>query len=163
MAKFQVALPNTFENRLKKLDQRLDNILDDAIKDGAKKTCEEVVRPSLAKAIGSNLKQDKNGNTRKDKRTGELLSALGASPVKVSNEGFRNSKIGFKEPRKNKTGKGGKSYYEQTNAMIATVLEYGKKDKSQPARPWLRPVRKKAEEIFTRECVRTFDEEVAKI
>lgn len=150
--KLQITIPNNFTNRLNKLGRELDEILDEAIADGAEKAY-DIIRPSLAKSIGSNP-------SGKSESTGELLHSLGVTPVKVDQNGYRNAKIGFNEPRKHqpKTHKG--SYKTQTNAMIATVLEYGRRDKSQPARPFLRPVKKKAEEAFAKAVEEDFDKKV---
>ena len=69
-------------------------------------------------------------NTKEDSRsTGELESALGVSPAKQDKNGDFNIKIGFAEPRSD-----GKS-----NAMIASVLEYGKH--GQTPKPFLKPAK----------------------
>jgi hypothetical protein len=91
-----------------------DAVLEKTLQAGA-----DVVKPvfqtKLADAIGRNTK-------RKSTSTGQLLSALGVSPVKASEDGCVDIKIGFNEPRKD--GK--------RNAMIA--VSWSTEPQNQPAR-----------------------------
>ena len=61
--------------------------------------------------------------------TGQLLSALGTSPALQDRNGDFNMKVGFAEPMSD----------GDSNAKIATVLEYGKS--GQPAKPFLKPAK----------------------
>ncbi|ETJ45584.1 HK97 gp10 family phage protein, partial [human gut metagenome] len=61
--------------------------------------------------------------------TGQLLSALGATSVKVNSRGDHNIKVGFAENRTD----------GRSNALIANVLEHGRSN--QPAQPFLAPTR----------------------
>ena len=149
MAKFEVVMPTELMNKLNRLEKNLGSILDEAIEEGAEKACDDVVKPSLENAV-------KNTSGRS---TGELVSSLGVSPVRTRADGFRNAKIGFNEPRLHQPKtKRPRSYKVQTNAMIANVLEYGRQ--GQQARPWLRPVKKKAGEVFKDTAVKVFDQKV---
>ena len=57
------------------------------------------------------------------------MSALGTSPALQDKNGDFNVKVGFSEPRSD----------GESNAKIATILEYGKS--GQPARPFLKPAK----------------------
>ena len=72
-------------------------------------------------ALKSNLEASVSGTS-----SGQLVSALGLSPVKVDRNGNYNIKLGFDEPRKDGT----------SNAMVANIIEYGKP--GQPAKPFLK-------------------------
>ena len=114
----------------------------------------------------ANLKSALSG-----KSSGQLLGALGTSPVKPSGIGSFDIRVGFNEPRKKKGGgttykkklKSGKvSNYEYTNEMVANILEYGKK--GQGAKPFMKPaedatkskVKAKMEETFKAEAEKIF-------
>lgn len=149
MAKFEAILPTEFMNKIDKLEKNLTKILNEAIEAGADKACDDVVRPSLQNAVKNTSGQS----------TGELVRSLGVSPVRVRSDGFRNAKIGFNEPRLHQPKvKAPRSYKVQTNAMIANVLEYGRQ--GQPARPWLRNSKKKAQKVFEDTAIQVFDEKV---
>ena len=82
----------------------------------------------------------------------------------IDRNGNANIKIGFREPRKKQyAAKGKRSYYEITNAMIANVLEHGKKSANQPAKPFLKPAiaktRKKCREVMQA----TLEKEIEKL
>ena len=79
------------------------------------------------------------GTKHKSQSTGELVGALGLSPVKPDKAGNHDIKVGFAEPRSD----GG------SNAKIANILEYGKH--GQPAKPFLKP----AKTASRAECIQT--------
>ena len=83
---------------------------------------ESKVRSNLASVIGKGTKEP-------SRSTGQLLSALGTSPALQDKNGDFNVKVGFSEPRSD----------GESNAKIATILEYGKS--GQPARPFLKPAK----------------------
>lgn len=112
MAKCTYKLP---ENLLKKMS-RLGNKMDEI----AKVTLEEGGKVVLDKTK-SNLEASVSGTS-----SGQLVSALGLSPVKVDRNGNYNIKLGFDEPRKDGT----------SNAMVANIIEYGKP--GQLAKPFLK-------------------------
>lgn len=119
MAKAEVKMPEQFLLRISKLKDKTDEIIPQVLKTGG-----EIV----FKRIEGNLRSVIGRDTKHASRsTGELLSALGISPVKIDRDGAHNLKIGFSEPRPD----------GESNAKIANIIEYGKS--GQPARPFLKP------------------------
>lgn len=143
MATVTIKLPDEFMNQLSEFDGRLEDIFTKALEDGAE-IVEKQVRTNLQGVIGRGTKVE-------SKSTGQLLGALGISPVKPSKKGY-DIKIGFAEPRKD-----GKS-----NEMISNIIEYGKK--GQAAKPFMKPaedatkskVKAKMEETFKAEAEKIF-------
>ena len=133
MATLKVKLPDELMIGLERLSGQVDGVVEKTLEAGA-----EVV---VAKAR-SNLKNSLMGGS-----SGQLAGALGVSPVKPNDKlDGRDIKIGFAEPRQDKKGgttykkklKSGKtSEYKLTNAMVANILEYGKKGQS--AKPFMKP------------------------
>lgn len=151
MAKCQVKLPDELIRKISRLGSRTDEVVGKALTAGAKATLPYVQR-SLHDSIGSNLRSH-NGKSRS---TGELENALGVSPVRIDSRGNANVKIGFHEPRRNKS-----SYYEITNAMIANVMEYGKH--GQPAKPFLKPAIKASRNACKAAVISTLEKEMEKL
>jgi len=153
MAKLTVDMDAGVIGALQELEGRSYEIIAKAVDAGAKEA-EGVILDSLLATISP------------AHQNGELVNAFGRTPVDSNGAGFINSKIGFREPRKDQSGsmdtKGGKrrSYYVRTNAMIANVIEHGSQARNIPARPFLKPVQKKAEQLAEAEILRVFDEEV---
>ena len=89
MAKVTVEFPDDIVKKLAKLETRTDAVLEKTLQAGA-----DVVNPvfqtKLAGAIGRNTK-------RKSTSTGQLVSALGVSPVKTADDGSVDIKIGFND------------------------------------------------------------------
>ena len=143
MATITVKMPDEFMNQLSEFDSRLEDIFTKSLEDGAE-IVENQVRTNLMGVIG-------HGTKTKSKATGQLLGALGTSPVKPSRKGY-DIKIGFVETRKD-----GKS-----NEMISNIIEYGKK--GQAAKPFMKPaedatkakVREKMKETFKAEAEKIF-------
>ena len=143
MAKVAFKMPEDFLTQISKLESRTDEIIPKVLEVGG-----EVV----SKKVKSNLQATIGNGTKEESRaTGELISALGISPAKQDNEGNFNVKVGFSEPRSD-----GKS-----NAMIASVLEYGKQ--GQPPKPFLKPAKTASKNACINAMKAKFDEEINKI
>ncbi|WP_172119278.1 HK97-gp10 family putative phage morphogenesis protein [Actinomyces faecalis] len=110
-------IPNAVLDELTAAGTRLDDHAEAALKAGAS-VVEPVMRANLASSITGQYS------------TGQLVAALGVTPVKTDRAGNHNVKVGFDEPRQD----GG------SNAKIATILEYG--STRQPARPFLTRTRR---------------------
>lgn len=144
MATITIKLPDEFMNQLSEFDSRLEDIFTKSLEDGAG-IAEAQVRSNLKAVIGS-------GTKFPSESTGELLGALGTSPVKRSSLGGFDIRVGFAEPRKD----GG------SNEMVANIIEYGKK--GQAAKPFMKPaedatkskVKAKMEETFKAETEKIF-------
>ena len=121
MAKATFKMPEEFLMKVSKLADRTDEILPKVLEAGAE-VVESKVRSNLASVIGKGTKEP-------SRSTGQLLSALGTSPALQDKNGDFNVKDGFSEPRSD----------GESNAKIATILEYGKS--GQPARPFLKPAK----------------------
>ena len=107
--------------KISRLADKTDTIIPKVLDAGAE-VVESKVRSNLASVIGS-------GTILPSRSTGQLLSALGTSPALQDKNGDFNVKVGFAEPRSD----------GESNAKIATILEYGKS--GQPARPFLKPAK----------------------
>lgn len=154
LAKAEMKLPDEFLIKLSRLGDRADEICEKVLEAGAE-VVEKNVRSNLRTVIGSGVKAP-------SRSTGELLSALGVSPVLQGKDGTLNIKIGFSEPRRVQTAaKGKRSYKESTNAMIANVLEYGRH--GQPAKPFLKPAKTRSKKACLSAMEQAFEEEVKKI
>jgi hypothetical protein len=133
VAKAEIIFPTKLMDKLAAMEYEVKGIMEDTLKAGA-----AVVLP-----IAKEYLQSAIGNTKYPSRsTGELLSKLGTSPVKVSREGDGyDIRIGFAEPRQAKGGtrklKGGGT--ASANALVGSVLEFGKH--GQPARPFMAPAK----------------------
>ena len=140
MAKVTIEFPDDIVKKLVSLESRTDAVLEKTLQAGA-----DVVKPvfqtKLASAIARNTK-------RKSTSTGQLVSALGVSPVKTADDGSVDIKIGFNEPRQD--GK--------RNAMIAGILEHG--SSNQPARPFLSATKSAVKAPATQAMVDAFNREV---
>ena len=121
MAKATFKMPEEFLMKVSKLADRTDEILPKVLEAGAE-VVESKVRSNLASVIGKGTKEP-------SRSTGQLLSALGTSPALQDKNGDFNVKVGFAEPRAD----------GESNAKIATILEYGKS--GQPAKPFLKPAK----------------------
>lgn len=136
MAKASFSMPEEFLLKLSRLGEKTDEIIPKVLEAGGE-VVEAKVKSNLQVVIGSGTKDD-------SRSTGELLLALGVSPVKQDKDGNFNVKVGFSEPRSD-----GKS-----NAMIAGVLEYGKS--GQESKPFLKPAKTAAR----KECIETMKKEL---
>lgn len=144
MATVTIKLPDEFMNQLSEFDSRLEDIFTKSLEAGAE-IAEKQAKANLKAVIGS-------GTKFPSESTGELLGALGTSPVKRSSLGGFDIRVGFAEPRKD----GG------SNEMVANIIEYGKK--GQAAKPFMKPaedatkskVKAKMEETFKAEAEKIF-------
>lgn len=121
MARVDVRLPNTFIDALGKVSNVVENNAEQILSAGAQ-VVEPRMRANLTVAIGSGTKEP-------SRSTGQLVSALGTTSVKVNSRGVYNVKVGFAENRDD----------GRSNALIANVLEHGRSN--QAARPFLAPTR----------------------
>ncbi|MBU5627707.1 HK97 gp10 family phage protein [Oscillibacter sp. MSJ-2] len=138
-----IKLPEELINQLSEFDKHTGEIMDAALTAGAKVACKQA-KTNLSFAIGSGTKEPSQS-------TGELVRALGVTPVKPDRDGW-NVRVGFAEPRRD-----GKS-----NAMVANILEYGSRKHNQPARPFMKPAADSTKAAAKAEIKRVFDEEAKK-
>ena len=138
MAKVQMKMPEDFLMKVSRLADKTDEILPKVLEAGAE------VRSNLQAVIGSGTKYE-------SRSTGELLRSLGTSPALQDKNGDFNVKVGFSEPRSD----------GDSNAKIATILEYGKS--GQPAKPFLKPARSSSRNACINAMKAKLDEEVEKI
>lgn len=137
MARCTYKLPEELLRKLSTLGSKMDEISEVALIAGGKVALDKVQ---------SNLKGVLSGTS-----TGELLSSLGLSGVKIDRNGNSNIKVGFSEPRSD-----GKS-----NAMIANVIEYGKHN--QPAKPFLKPAKTSSRKPCIETMTKKLEEEIKKL
>lgn len=143
MAKAQIQMPDDFLLKLSRLGNKTDEIAEKALKAGGKIILEKT-KSNLQNSIGKDTKI-------KSRSTGELVSALGLSGVRIDREGNSNIKLGFDEPRKN----------GDSNAKIANILEYGKV--GQPPKPFLKPATKAVKSAVVQKMEATLTEEINKL
>lgn len=136
-------MPEDFIKKISSLGDKTDEVIAKVLEAGAE-VVEGEVRNNLETQIGNNTKQ-------RSKSTGQLISALGTASVRQDKKGVMNVKIGFSENRRD-----GKK-----NAMIATVLEYGKSN--QKARPFIKPALRKSKDACINAMIRKLDEEIERI
>jgi hypothetical protein len=149
----EIKLPTEISLKLSRLESKVDSIIENMLKDGAKVT-EPKVKSNLNAVIGKGIK------VKPSRSTGELVSSLGVTPVDIDRKGVYNVKIGFNEPRKHQyTAKGKRSYYKITNAMIANTIEYGRRG-IQDAKPFFRPAKRATRAASIKIMQKRFDKEV---
>lgn len=143
MAKCDVKMPEEFLLKLSRLGSNMDSVAETVLEAGGEVVLEKV-QGNLAAVVGTGTKYD-------SRSTGELVGALGLSPVKADKSGNHDIKVGFAEPRSD----GG------SNAKIANILEYGKH--GQAPKPFLKP----AKTASRKECIQvmkdTLEAEVEKL
>ena len=143
MAKCTVKLPEDLLSKLSKLGSESDAVAERVLKAGSDVVLAKV-KSNLSAVIGSGVKFDKRS-------TGELERSLGVTPVKVDKEGNHNVKIGFSEPRSD----------GESNAKIATIIEYGKS--GQPPKPFMKPAKSATRSACMSAMKRQLEEEVEKL
>lgn len=121
MAKVDFKMPDEFLEKLQHLGRDEEGIATRVLEAGAE-VVEAKVRSNLAAVIG-------RGTKTPSRSTGQLLSALGVSGVRLDRNGNYNIKIGFDEGRSD----------GESNAKLANIIEYGKH--GQPAKPFLQPAK----------------------
>jgi len=140
MPSIKFEMPEELMRGLKEVSTEIDEIMSETLTAGAE-VIEKKVRSNLSNAIG------KNANV-KSRSSGQLLGALGISPCKKRGADRYDINVGFNEPRED-----GKS-----NAMIANVLEYGKK--GQAPKPFMKPAERATREAATEAAQSKFVEVV---
>lgn len=140
MAKVDIKMPDDFLNKLQNLGSDEDGIAERVLEAGAE-VVESKVRANLASVIG-------RGTKTESRSTGQLLSALGVSGVRLDREGNHNVKIGFAEGRTD----------GESNAKLANILEYGKH--GQPAKPFLKPAKSASKAAAIEAMKQQFEKEV---
>lgn len=143
MAKVDIKMPEDFLLKLSKLESKTDEIIPRVLEAGGKVVVSKV-KSNLESVIGKETKEE-------SRSTGELVSSLGVSSARIDRKGNFNIKVGFSEPRK-----GGGS-----NAMIASIIEYGKS--GQPAKPFLKPAKSSTRNACIEAMKQRFEEEVKNI
>ena len=143
MARTTFRMPDEFLIKLSRLGKSADEIIPRVLKAGGE-IVEAKVKSNLKDAIGKDTKDT-------SRSTGELVSSLGVSPAKQDKNGNFNVKVGFSEPRRD-----GKS-----NAMIASVLEYGKHN--QPPRPFMKTAKSASKDDCFEAMISAFEMEVEKL
>ena len=143
MAKATFKMPDEFLIKVSRLEEHTDEILPRVLEAGAT-VVEAKVRSNLSAAIGKGTKEP-------SRSTGELLSSLGTSTALQDRDGNFNVKVGFSEPRSD----------GDSNAKIATILEYGKS--GQPARPFLKPAKTASKSACIQAMENKLTEEIEKI
>ena len=142
MAKVNIKLPDEFLKKLSSLGTRSDEVARRALEEGGEIILART-RANLIGVIGKNTKTD-------SRSTGQLVSALGLSPVIVDRNGNYNIKIGFDEYRSDGS----------SNAGVANILEYGKH--GQPAKPFLTPAKRQAGNQALEKMKQVIEEEMLK-
>lgn len=143
MASIKFKMPDDFLDKIKNLGNNTDEVISKVLQAGAE-VVESEMKNNLQGVIGKGTKQPSQS-------TGQLLASLGTAKVMQDRDGVFNVKVGFAENRND-----GKS-----NAMIASVLEYGKSN--QQAKPFIKPALKKCQDACINAMVRTLEEEVSKL
>ena len=139
MARAEIEVPDELIRQMNRLEKDMDDIISGTLKDGAI-VAEDMMRESLRNKVSQ------------EHRDGELVQALGTTKVLKNRNGELNIKIGFAENRSD----GG------INAKIANVLEHGGRGGRQPARPWLKPIRKRLESESLMHMKAYYEKEVRK-
>lgn len=137
MAKCTAKLPEELLEKLSRVGSNMDKIAESALNAGG-----EVV----LKKTKSNLTSMVRGPS-----SGQLVNALGLSPVLLDRNGNYNIKVGFDEYRKDGS----------SNAMVANIIEYGKH--GQPARPFLKNAKTSSKKECEQTMAKTIEEEIEKL
>ncbi|MDD7465537.1 MAG: HK97 gp10 family phage protein [Actinomycetaceae bacterium] len=120
MARTTITMPEATLRQIEKLSRQTDDLADDVLKAGAD-IVEPVMRSNLQASIGRGEDTSRS--------TGQLVSALGISPVKTDGNGNHTIKVGFAENRSD----------GRPNALLAVILEYGSSNRR--AHPFLNKTR----------------------
>lgn len=143
MAKCDVKMPDDFIDRLTRLGAAQDEIAQRVLEAGAE-IVEAKVKSNLIDVIGKDTAYP-------SRSTGELVSALGMTQVRVNRNGDYDIKVGFAEPRPD----------GESNAKIANTFEYGKH--GQPAKPFLAPAKSATKKACIDAMIRKYEEETGNI
>lgn len=143
MAKGIMKMPDDLLVKLSKLGDKCDEIAEKALT-AAGKIALKQVQSKLSAVVGSGTKYD-------SRTTGELEDSLGLTDVKIDRNGNPNIKVGFSEPRAD----------GESNAKIATIIEYGKS--GQPAKPFLAPAKSASRTACKNAIQQVLESEVDKL
>ncbi len=143
MAKVNVKLPEEFLKKLSTLGSRTDEVATKALEAGGEIILART-RANLIGVIGKDIKSE-------SRSTGQLVRALGLTPVRLDRNGNYNIKIGFDEYRNDGT----------SNAGVANIIEYGKHN--QPAKPFLKPAKIQTQKQCLERMKQVIEEEIAKL
>ena len=141
MAKADFKMPDDFLAKISHLEERTDEIIPKVLEAGGEVVLEKV-RSNLQAVIGKDLK---NAPSRS---TGQLVEALGLSPAMMDRDGNFNVKVGFDEPRNDGAA----------NAMVGTILEYGKH--GQPPKPFMKTAKTSAKSACIEAMKKKLEDEV---
>lgn len=137
MAKCTAKLPEELLKKLSRVGDNMDKIAESALTAGG----DVVLRKTK-----SNLESMVKGPS-----TGQLVNALGLSPVLLDRNGNYNIKVGFDEYRSDGSA----------NAMVANIIEYGKH--GQPAKPFLKNAKSSSKKECEETMARKIEEEIKKL
>lgn len=137
MAKCTAKLPEDLLKKLSRVGDNMDKIAESALTAGG----DVVLRKTK-----SNLESMVKGPS-----TGQLVNALGLSPVLLDRNGNYNIKVGFDEYRSDGSA----------NAMVANIIEYGKH--GQPAKPFLKNTKSSSKKECEETMARKIEEEIKKL
>lgn len=140
MAKVDIKMPDDFLEKLSRLAKNEDGMAERVLNAGAE-IVEAKVRSNLSGIVGRGTKEP-------SRSTGQLLSSLGTSGMKLDRNGNHNVKVGFAEPRRD----------GDSNAKIANILEYGRH--GQPPKPFLKPAKSASKAAAIEAMKRKLEEEV---
>ena len=143
MAKATIKMPDELLVKLSRLGTKSDEISAMALEAGGQVVLDKV-KSNLESVIGSDTKYD-------SRSTGELVESLGLTPAKIDRNGNSNVKIGFSDPRSD----------GESNAMIASVLEYGKH--GQPPKPFMETAKAESKNECKKVMKAVLEREVAKL
>ena len=143
MAKVSFKLPDEMLENIAKLGNSYDRIVKVVLEEGAKPLY-DTAKSNLKDSIGRDTKQD-------SKSKGDLLNSIRITMPFLD----KHSNWGIKVGCEGLDSKG------VSNALKASVLEYGKSD--QKARPWLKPSGSKSKKACIAKMKQTFEAEVDKL
>lgn len=129
--------------KLSRLGERTDEIIPKVLEAGAA-VVEDKVRSNLAAVVGKNTKEE-------SRSTGQLLRSLGTSKALQDKNGDFNIKVGFAEDRTDGV----------SNAMLASVIEYGKS--GQPPKPIMKAAKTQSKSACAQAMISKLESEVDKI
>ena len=142
MAKADIQMPDEFLEKISRLGKEFDAVAESVLEAGGEVVLEKV-RGNLSGAVG-------RGTKYKSRSTGELEASMGLSPAKLNKDGNHDIKVGFAEPRSD----------GDSNAKLATILEYGKH--GQPPKPFMKPAKSAGKAAAIAAMQRKLEEEVNK-
>lgn len=137
MAKCTAKLPEDLLKKLSRVGDNMDKIAESALTAGGN---------VVLRKTKSNLESMVKGPS-----TGQLVKALGLSPVLLDRNGNYNIKVGFDEYRSDGSA----------NAMVANIIEYGKH--GQPAKPFLKNAKSSSKKECEETMARKIEEEIKKL